>query len=54
MFLSMMKHDPNQLEFLPGAPEPTCHLPAKVDPGEHSAPEDPQTKIDRKPTKESV
>lgn len=26
-----------------GAPEPTSHLPAMVDPGEHVAPEDPQT-----------
>lgn len=26
-----------------GAPEPTSHLPAMVDPGEHAAPEDPQT-----------
>lgn len=26
-----------------GAPEPTSHLPAMVDPGGHAAPEDPQT-----------
>lgn len=32
-----------QSRLAAGAPEPTFHLPAAVDPGEDAAPEDPQT-----------